>query len=314
MRRSRHQRAITEPVGYLGALAGGALVVGIGFATAHILAGARRIHEASRPGREVSAQQTGTRPLTSFRRTGAPGDPLNVQAIGTDGQLGLAFASAGWYRADEITLLTSLRISVDSVLGRRYSSAPVSNLYLYGRKEDYAFERPGKNVRQRDHVRFWDAGQRAADGRPIWTGGATQDIKIELSRATHLPTHGISPDVDQERDLVADELTAAGWVSEAGWAPGFGQPTQRINGDGFPYHTDGRIAALTLADVPVPPLFAHVRGPLIAGLARRIAPLWRHILPERALRRRQRANGQTEAQPAAPAPAATNRLATPPVG
>ena len=73
--------------------------------------------------------------------------------------LAASFAAAGWYRADEIDLVTSLRISVDSVFGRKYSTAPVSNLYLYGRKEDYAFERPGKNVRQRDHVRFWNTGR-----------------------------------------------------------------------------------------------------------------------------------------------------------
>jgi len=155
--------------------------------------------------REVSAAtQTASasanaRPLTTFNREGHVGDPLNMQVVGSNGQLGASFAAAGWYRADEIDLVTSTRISVDSALGRAYSTAPVSNLYLFGRKEDYAFERPDPNVRERDHIRFWNTGQVGPDGRPIWIGSATKDVKVELSRTNHLPTHGISPDLDAER-------------------------------------------------------------------------------------------------------------------
>ena len=144
-------------------------------------------------------------PLTTFNRYGDPGDPINMQIRGTDGQIGAAFASAGWYRADEIDFITSARISIDSILGRAYSTAPVSNLYLYGRKEDMAFERPGHNVRQRDHIRIWNTGRSESDGRPIWIGSVTKDVKVELSRTNHLPTHGIAPDLDGERDLVVSE-------------------------------------------------------------------------------------------------------------
>jgi hypothetical protein len=80
--------------------------------------------------------------LTTFNHSGNPGDPTNIQICGTDGQIGAAFASAGWYRADEIDFITTARICKDSILGRAYSTAPVSNLFLFGRKEDLAFERP----------------------------------------------------------------------------------------------------------------------------------------------------------------------------
>jgi hypothetical protein len=229
----------------------------------------RQLRAAERPGRQVSAQQAGGAPLTSFSRDGAPSDPLNVKITGTSGQLASAFTAAGWYRADEIDLVTSARISVDSILGRKYSTAPVSNLYLFGRKEDYAFERPGTSVRERDHVRFWDTGARGEDGRPIWVGGATRDIKVEISRKTHLPTHKISPDVDAERATVLDGLIESGWVIGEGWEANFGQPTQRQNSLGDAYQTDGRRAVLTLADVAVfTPLATHVRSPLLLRLAR----------------------------------------------
>lgn len=102
------------------------------------------MRRASQPGRMVSAQSVpAENPLTTVSRSGAPGDPINIQIGGTDGQIGAAFAAAGWYRADEIDFVTSVHICVDSVLGHPYSTAPVSNLYLYGRKEDMALRATG---------------------------------------------------------------------------------------------------------------------------------------------------------------------------
>ena len=152
-----------------------------------------------------------------------PGDPLNVRVVANEFQLGAAFAEAGWYRADEITLITSLRIAIDSLLARKYSTAPVSNLYLFGRRQDIAFEQPGKSVRERDHVRFWKTSIKGKDKRPLWIGGATKDIRVALSPRTHMPTHLIAPDVDSERDFLVEDLSATGWVTHADHLRGFGR-------------------------------------------------------------------------------------------
>jgi LssY-like putative type I secretion system component LssY len=108
----------------------------------------RRLRNASREGCRISRAEQEPLPLTSFRRNGVPGDPLNVRVVATEAQLGAAFANAGWYCADEITFITALRISIDSLLARKYSTAPVSNLYPFGRRQDIAFEQPGRNVRE----------------------------------------------------------------------------------------------------------------------------------------------------------------------
>ncbi len=269
----------TIPLG-IGIVAGAVAVLFI-LALAHVLNVMRRLRKASKRGREASAAQMASgEPLTTFNRAGHPGDPLNVQIHSTGGQLGASFAAAGWYRADEIDLVTSLRISVDSVFGRKYSTAPVSNLYLYGRKEDYAFERPGKNVRQRDHVRFWNTGRTGDDGRPIWIGSATKDVKVELSHTNHLPTHGISPDLDAERQLVVSQLTQTGYVIHASARPGFGKETHGANGGGDPYFTDGMIALLTLADAWTQPLATQVRGPLGSKIAQAAERFGRGRLPK----------------------------------
>jgi hypothetical protein len=249
-----------------------------------VLMALRHLRHETRAGRHASRDIPTTGfPLTSFSRKGRAGDPLNVEMVGTANQIAAAFVSAGWYRADEIDFVTSVRISVDAVLGRKYSSAPVSNLFLYGRKEDLAFERPGRNVRERDHIRLWDTGRTATDRdrRQIWIGGATRDIKVVLAATNHLPTHQIAPDVDAERDLIVRELTETGWVIDSASRPGFGTPTRQINGTGDSYYTDGQVAVLVLADVPVGPGALAVRSPAGGLLGRAVGWIIRPLLPRR---------------------------------
>lgn len=243
-------------------------------------AGARRLRVASRAGRRASVAAAEVIPSTNFGRSGKPSDPLNLRVVGTADQLSAAFVTAGWYRADEITLITSLRISLDAIFGRKYSTAPVSDLYLFGRKQDFAFEKPGRTVRQRDHVRFWRNEVPAEDGRPLWIGGATRDAKVELSKTNHLPTHGIAPDVDNERALIVDDLIRTGWVVSARSVPSFPGPTQTENAMGDAYHTDGMAAYLTLAKTqPIPLLPQFIRRG-VAPIARQVARSLRRTLPQ----------------------------------
>src|SRR4051812_37397532 len=70
---------------------------------------------------------------------GAPGDPLNIALVGSEEELVKAFLKIGWRPADALTFRSSVRIAVDTVIDEPDPNAPVSNLYLYGRKEDLAF-------------------------------------------------------------------------------------------------------------------------------------------------------------------------------
>ena len=255
-------------------------------ALAHILSTKRRLRHASSAGRAISAKVSSVgMPLTTFNRYGNPGDPINMEICATDGQIGAAFASAGWYRADEIDFITSARISMDSILGRAYTTAPESNLFHFGRKEDLAFERPGHTVRQRDHIRLWNTIRIGDIGRPIWIGSATKDVKVELSKTNHLPTHGIAPDLDDERNLVVSELAQTGFLIEDTTCPGFGQETHGFNGGGDPYFTDGQVAELALANIRTSPLATQVRSPLGARIAKFVTSFLRFRLPEAGLNR-----------------------------
>jgi hypothetical protein len=110
-------------------------------------------------------------------------------------------------------------------------------------------------------------------------------VKVELSHTNHLPTHGISPDLDAERALVLSELAQSGYIVAEGERPGFGKETRGVNGGGDPYYTDGEVAILTLANVWTLPLATQVRSPLGARIAQTAARMLRWRLPKEGLAR-----------------------------
>ena len=79
-------------------------------------------------------------PTHTSTSSGRIGDAINVAFIGSEEELHHMLSTSGWYAADPITSKTSFRIAADVVLRKPYPHAPVSNLYLWGRKQDAAFE------------------------------------------------------------------------------------------------------------------------------------------------------------------------------
>ena len=187
-------------------------------------------------------------PELTHTANGIPGDPLNVALVGTEEDVHLAMLAAKWYPADPITLKSAMRIAVGVVFKRPYDDAPVSSLYLWGRKEDLAFEQPvGDDPRRRHHVRFWRSEKVDEQGKPLWMGAATLDIRVGLSHTTGQITHHIGPDVDVERDKVINDIKQAGDLSAVYWIDGFQKELAGKNGGGDPWHTDGRLAVGMLA-------------------------------------------------------------------
>jgi hypothetical protein len=174
---------------------------------------------------------------------GIPGDPLNVALVGDEADVNTIMQAAGWDAAAALGLRSDLQIAADTVLRRPDEKAPVSNLYLFGRKEDLAFEQPvGGDPHRRHHVRFWRADKPDAAGRPLWLGSATYDERVGLSHTTGQITHHIAPDVDAERDHLMLTLQQTGQLSGIEGVDGFHKILAGRNGGGDPWHTDGRLA------------------------------------------------------------------------
>jgi LssY C-terminus len=190
-------------------------------------------------------------PKTTKTSEGLVGDPLNVALIGTRTQVVYALLAAGWYPADPTSFRTSVHIAASVLRARPYPEAPMSNLYLWGRRQDLAFERPlGSSPRQRHHVRFWRAEEPDALGRPLWLGAATFDRSVGFSHRTGQVTHHIAADVDAERDQLFADLQQSGQLAEEYRTVGLGPTRQGRNGGGDLFYTDGdrRIGVIAQGD------------------------------------------------------------------
>jgi len=183
----------------------------------------------------------------AFTLQGIPGDPINLAFVGQEDDLIAAAVRSGWLAADPITWKSSAKITIDSLAHRAYGNAPVSDLYVEGKKQDLAFEQAfGPDPSKRHHARFWKSEQVDDEGRPLWLGAATFDSRVGVSHLTGQVTHHIDADVDKERNkLAADFGGSTGIMLE--WIEGFQHDLRGKNGGGDPYFTDGRLCLIYLA-------------------------------------------------------------------
>lgn len=184
---------------------------------------------------------------------GLLGDPVNLAVKGDEEDIHEAMTAAGWVRADPITLRSSWRIVVSSLLRRSYPAAPVSNLLLFGRKQSFAYQKEVEgNPAQRHHIRFWycpSGWVLPGGGRVDWLAAATYDRAVGLSVLTLQVTHKIDADIDIERDYVVDDLRWANDAAELEIWPDFFTSYHDKNGGGDRVITDGALHVLDLNEV-----------------------------------------------------------------
>jgi hypothetical protein len=182
-------------------------------------------------------------------KNGIPGDPINVALAGTEQQVRAIFSAAKWNPADPLSLKNDAEIAAGAVLDRPYADAPVSNLFLFGRKEDLAFEQAiGSSPRERHHVRFWKAPKAHSSGAPLWLGAASFDRSVGISHTTGQITHHISADIDTERNHVIASLNATGQLSDIVPVEDFHAVREGRNGGGDPWRTDGTLVLAVISD------------------------------------------------------------------
>jgi len=152
---------------------------------------------------------------------------------------------------DPITPQTSAKIAADSLAHRSYPTAPVSNLYVFGRIQDLAFEKPTNDVQNRGHIRIWKTSA-LIGGQSVWVGAASYDSGIEQSSTNHFPTHHIAPTVDLERNAVGSDLEKTDLVKEE--VDGTFTPPilYARNGGGDYYASDGDVLVINYTQAPIP--------------------------------------------------------------
>jgi len=190
-------------------------------------------------------------PKITHTQSGADGDPINLIFVGSQDQITRSFHQAGWLIPDPITPQTSAKIAADSLAHKSYPTAPVSNLYVFGRVQDLAFEKPTNDVQNRGHIRLWKIGT-LIGGQLVWVGQASYDSGIELSCTTHFPTHHIAPTVDLERNTVGADLETTGLVREEAYGTFTAPIVYARNGGGDYYESDGDVLVINYTQAPIP--------------------------------------------------------------
>ena len=87
---------------------------------------------------------------------------------------------------------------------------------------------------------------RVYEGRPAWVGAAIFDHGVGFSHTTGQVTHHIAPAIDAERDHLFGDLQPTGVGPLVRWMEGFHTVLEGRNGGGDPWHTDGRLAIVSL--------------------------------------------------------------------
>jgi hypothetical protein len=184
---------------------------------------------------------------------GLLGDPVNLALVGDEAQIHAAMTAAGWTRADDVTLASSMRIISTTLSRRSYPEAPVSPLHLFDRQQDFAYQQEVEgNPSQRHHVRFWRCpeGWMLPGGYAVdWLAAGTYDRSVGLSLWTFQVTHRIASDIDVERDYIVASLTGANAAARVDRIRNFSTGYHARNGGGDAMTTDGDLPVLNLRSV-----------------------------------------------------------------
>ncbi|AZA08314.1 LssY C-terminal domain-containing protein [Corynebacterium pseudopelargi] len=182
---------------------------------------------------------------------GVLGDPVNLALRGKEADIHAAMHRANWVKADPITLRSSLGIILSSLKRTSYPAAPVSNLYLFGRKHDFAYQQEvDGNASQRHHIRFWrvpEGWELPGEKKVQWLAAGTYDRAVGLSTLTWQITHKIDANTDAERDYVINSVRFEDPDTAVEVIENFSTAYHDKNGGGDAVHTDGNLPILDLS-------------------------------------------------------------------
>ena len=181
-------------------------------------------------------------------KDGTPGDMVNFVLVGSREEVEKTLEAAGWKEVDRTPTEAAVRI-VESILNKRvYTEFPMSELFLFGRAQDFGFAHadPVAVIAERHHFRLWKSPWKTTDGDTLWLGAGTHDIGFEEDRRTGDITHKIDPEVDKEREFIRETLRETGRVAGFGYIRLTAPVRVATTAHGGPYRSDGRVLVLLL--------------------------------------------------------------------
>jgi LssY C-terminus len=173
------------------------------------------------------------------------GDMVNFVLIGSEKQVQDALDAANWHVADTSTPGAVAKAIMMATQKEDYLQMPMSQLYLFGRVQDFGYEmaEPYAMVASRHHFRIWKAPV-TYKGQQVWAGAGTHDIGFEKDQRNGKVTHKIDPAVDGERDNIGQSLEQAGRVRVMQYFTPSDPIQESRNATGGGFHSDGRVLVI----------------------------------------------------------------------
>jgi hypothetical protein len=179
-------------------------------------------------------------------------DPLNFVLIGRIDEVFPNLVRTGWHITEALRAGSALQTFWSYFFSSEYKHAPVSPIYLFGRRQDLALQRARETARERNHLRIWRTPLDIA-GKPVWIGQISRDVALSWSWRSFVG-HEVDPDVDEARNYLAQDMLRSQGLARWGWAKGVGAaPPARpsLTADGSPFFTDGLRLVLWLEEGPI---------------------------------------------------------------
>ncbi len=177
-------------------------------------------------------------------------DPINLAFLSSEQNIHTIMKKAGWVRSDRLALNTFLYTVYASLFHKSYPSAPVGNMYLFNRRQDFAYEiEVNGSPNKRHHIRFWKTplgwflpGGHEAD----WLAAATYDTGVGFKLATGQIDHFIHENIDEERDFTIASLEKTGMTKNIEIVKHFTNAYHDKNNGGDRIKTDGSLPFIRL--------------------------------------------------------------------
>ena len=175
------------------------------------------------------------------------GDMVNFVIVGSLSKVQDALTAADWHVADRDVKESVLKAALETYQKKAYLAMPMSELYLFGRVQDYGYEQaePYAVVASRHHFRIWKAPFQW-NGQDVWAGAGTHDIGFEKDQRNGSVTHKIDPAVDGERDNIGATLQKTGKVKSMNYYLPPDPVMGAKNATGGGYHSNGQILVVQL--------------------------------------------------------------------
>ena len=175
------------------------------------------------------------------------GDMVNFVMVGSQEQLQAALNASDWHVADVDSKEAGLKAVLDTYQKKDYLQMPMSHLYLFDRMQDFGYEQAQafSVVASRHHFRIWKAPF-TWNNQVVWVGAATHDIGFEKDIRTGKLTHKIDPEVDAERENLAEGLDKSGKTKSMTYYLPPNPVQEAKNASGGGYHSDGRLLIVFL--------------------------------------------------------------------